>query len=99
MEIKGKIYKDWFLYRGMVYLYQKIIGEKAYYYLRISKQKGKKLITKDIAYLGSDIENFKKDIELYMIKHYNVCNMDNKELQTLYNKIKEMYNEEIDNFT
>ena len=48
-------------------------------------------------YEDNDIEKFKKDIELYMIKHYNVCNI--QELQTVYNKIKEMYNEEIDNFT
>jgi hypothetical protein len=54
-------------------------------------------------YEDNDIENFKRDIELYMIKHYNVCNNNSnsncEELQTVYNKIKEMYNEEIDNFT
>jgi fido (protein-threonine AMPylation protein) len=39
----------------MAYIYKKIIGNKHYYYLRISQRKGKKVITKDIAYLGSDI--------------------------------------------
>ena len=39
----------------MVYIYKKVIAGKHYYYLRMSKLvKGKK-ITKDIAYLGSDI--------------------------------------------
>lgn len=47
----------------MVYIYKKIIGGKPYYYLRASQKKGKKLITKDIAYLGSDIENIKKALD------------------------------------
>ncbi|MCK5617649.1 Fic family protein [Candidatus Pacearchaeota archaeon] len=38
----------------MVYIYKKIISGKPYYYLRISKRKGERVITKDIAYLGGD---------------------------------------------
>jgi len=47
----------------MVYIYKKIIGNKTYYYLRVSEKKGKKAITKDIAYLGSSIEDVKKNLE------------------------------------
>lgn len=47
----------------MVYIYKKIIGAKTYYYLRASERKGKKIITKDIAYLGSEIEEVKKNLE------------------------------------
>ena len=44
----------------MVYIYKKSKGNKAYYYLRVSKRKGNKKIEKDIAYLGSTIENARK---------------------------------------
>src|SRR3989344_9041000 len=47
----------------MVYIYKKPIGGKAYYYLRISKRKGKKIISKDIAYLGSSIDEVKKSLD------------------------------------
>ena len=47
----------------MVYLYKKPIGNKNYYYLRASEKKGKKLITKDIAYLGNSISEVKKKLE------------------------------------
>lgn len=46
----------------MVYIYKKIIGGRPYYYLRVSEKKGKKLVTKDLAYLGSSIEQVKKEI-------------------------------------
>jgi len=46
----------------MVYIYKKIVAGKPYYYLRISKRKGDKIISKDIAYLGSKIETVKKQI-------------------------------------
>ncbi len=46
----------------MVYIYKKIIGGKPYYYLRISERKGKRVIAKDIAYLGNRIEEVKKNI-------------------------------------
>jgi fido (protein-threonine AMPylation protein) len=47
----------------MVYIYKKPIGKKNYYYLRASKQSGKKMVTKDIAYLGNSIDETKKNIE------------------------------------
>ena len=47
----------------MVYIYKKIIGEKPYYYLRISERKGKRVIAKDIAYLGNKIEEVKKNLD------------------------------------
>jgi Fic family protein len=47
----------------MVYIYKKPVGNKNYYYLRASEKKGKKLITKDIAYLGSTIEEVKTNID------------------------------------
>ncbi|MBI2631443.1 Fic family protein [Candidatus Pacearchaeota archaeon] len=46
----------------MVYIYKKPIGNKNYYYLRASEKKGKRLITKDIAYLGSSIEEVKSNL-------------------------------------
>lgn len=47
----------------MVYIYKKIIGEKAYYYLRASERKNKKVVAKDIAYLGSSLDDVKKSLE------------------------------------
>ena len=48
----------------MVYIYKKPTSRgKNYYYLRASEKKGKKLITKDIAYLGSSIEEVKANLE------------------------------------
>jgi Fic family protein len=47
----------------MVYIYKKTIGKKEYYYLRASEKKGNKLVTKDLAYLGSNIEDIKKSLE------------------------------------
>jgi Fic family protein len=47
----------------MVYIYKKIIGKKPYYYLRASKRKGKKVIVKDLAYLGSSIKDVKKNLD------------------------------------
>jgi|SRR3989344_5674287 len=47
----------------MVYLYKKIVGGKSYYYLRASERKGKKVIAKDIAYLGGSIEEVRKSLE------------------------------------
>lgn len=47
----------------MVYIYKKPIGEKTYYYLRASSRKGNKIISKDIAYLGSTIEEVRKNLE------------------------------------
>jgi len=47
----------------MVYLYKKPIGNKNYYYLRASEKKGKKSVTKDIAYLGNNIKEVRKNLE------------------------------------
>lgn len=47
----------------MVYIYKKTIGNKSYYYLRASERKGGRIIAKDIAYLGSTIEEIRKNLE------------------------------------
>lgn len=47
----------------MVYIYKKIIGGKDYYYLRASERKGKRVLVKDIAYLGNSISEVKKNID------------------------------------
>lgn len=47
----------------MAYIYKKTIGKKEYYYLRASEKKENKLVTKDLAYLGSNIEDVKKTLE------------------------------------
>jgi len=47
----------------MVYIYRKRIGEKDYYYLRASVLKEGKLITKDILYLGSDLNSIRDKIK------------------------------------
>lgn len=39
----------------MAYIYKKKIGTKAYYYLRVSKRVGQKVLAKDVAYLGSSL--------------------------------------------
>ncbi|MFH0875219.1 MAG: Fic family protein [archaeon] len=46
----------------MVYIYKKIIGDRAYYYLRASIRKNGKTITKDIKYLGNDINKLKGNL-------------------------------------
>jgi Fic family protein len=47
----------------MVYIYKKIVGGKPYYYLRASERKGKKVLSKDIAYLGSSIKEVRVSLE------------------------------------
>ncbi|HIH17681.1 MAG TPA: Fic family protein [Nanoarchaeota archaeon] len=47
----------------MVYIYKKKAGERTYYYLRASKRKGDKVIVKDIAYLGSTLDEVKNSLE------------------------------------
>jgi len=47
----------------MVYIYKKIIGGKPYYYLRASERKGKKIITKDLSYLGNSIKEVRKSLK------------------------------------
>lgn len=48
---------------SMVYIYKKLVGAKTYYYLRVSERKGKKVISKDLAYLGSSIDEVKKSLD------------------------------------
>lgn len=47
----------------MVYIYKKPIGNKTYYYLRASGRKQGRIIVKDLAYLGSSLEEAKKVLE------------------------------------
>ncbi len=47
----------------MVYIYKKPVGNKIYYYLRASERKNGKVIAKDIAYLGSSLEEIKQSLE------------------------------------
>jgi Fic family protein len=47
----------------MVYIYRKIIGNKHYYYLRASVRKGKRIIAKDIMFLGSDLHAVKDNLK------------------------------------
>ena len=46
----------------MVYIYKKMISEKPYYYLRASKREGKRIVAKDLVYLGNNIETVRKEI-------------------------------------
>jgi Fic family protein len=47
----------------MVYIYRKVVGDKQYYYLRASVRKGKRVIAKDIAFLGSDISAIRENLK------------------------------------
>ncbi len=47
----------------MVYIYKKKVGAKTYYYLRASERKGSKTIAKDVAYLGTSLNEVKKALE------------------------------------
>ncbi|HLC57084.1 MAG TPA: Fic family protein [Candidatus Nanoarchaeia archaeon] len=47
----------------MVYIYKKIIGAAPYYYLRASERKGRRVVAKDIAYLGGSIEEVRKSLD------------------------------------
>ena len=47
----------------MVYVYKKTIGGKHYYYLRASIRKKGKVIVKDIAYLGNNLEDVKGKLD------------------------------------
>jgi Fic family protein len=38
----------------MAYIYRKVVNEKPYYYLRVSKRVNGKVVVKDVAYLGND---------------------------------------------
>ena len=62
-DVEGKIYKLLFLESCMVYVYKKIVAGKPYYSLRISERKGKRVISRDIKYLGNNIEEVKIELE------------------------------------
>lgn len=47
----------------MVYIYKKKAGGKTYYYLRASERKDGKIVIKDIAYLGNNLESVKKALD------------------------------------
>jgi fido (protein-threonine AMPylation protein) len=47
----------------MVYIYKKTLGSKDYYYLRASERRGKRVLVKDIAYLGNSIEEVKNNLD------------------------------------
>ncbi len=47
----------------MAYIYKKTIGGNEYYYLRVSKRQGKRIIAKDVAYLGGTIDEVRASLE------------------------------------
>jgi len=55
----------------MVYIYRKIIGNKEYFYLRASVRNKNKIITKDIKYLGNDINNIRDRLKEIPSKYSN----------------------------
>lgn len=69
----------------MAYIYEKIISGKSYYYLRISKKVKNKLVVKDIAYLGTDIEKIQEKIDKIPKKY-------SPEIRKSYNNIKKYIN-------
>lgn len=79
----------------MVYIYKKSKGNRTYYYLRASKRKGNKKVEKDIAYLGSSIEEARKKFpeiarkKQEIRKSYRKINMF-LEGEYYKNKIKEL---------
>ncbi|MCK5625069.1 Fic family protein [Candidatus Pacearchaeota archaeon] len=64
----------------MVYIYKKIIGKKLYYYLRASMKKDKKVVVKDLAYLGSSLKDVRKNLD--KLTKYK------KEIRNTYKTIK-----------
>src|SRR3989344_2926021 len=54
--VEGKFLNCCRYKEAMAYIYRKVVGGKAYYYLRASARKGNKVLVKDIAYLGSSIK-------------------------------------------
>lgn len=54
----------------MVYIYRKRAGTKDYYYLRASARKGNRIVVKDLAYLGSSLDEVQKT--LHQLPRYAV---------------------------
>jgi Fic family protein len=65
----------------MAYIYKKTIGNKPYYYLRISKRVEDRVIAKDIAYLGSDINQINAKLDKLPVKYKD-------EIRKAYKNIK-----------
>ncbi len=70
----------------MVYVYKKIVSGNPYYYLRFSKRKGKRIIVKDIAYLGGNINEARKAV--LNVQKYKA------EIQRSYRKINLFFENE-----
>ncbi len=47
----------------MAYIYKKTIGEKPYYYLRVSKRVNGKQVVKDVAYLGDSVHEVERRLQ------------------------------------
>ena len=47
----------------MAYLYKKVIGGKPYYYLRVSVRNKERVIAKDVAYLGSSLDDVEQALK------------------------------------
>lgn len=61
----------------MAYVYKKTVGDKIYYYLRASKRSGKRIIAKDIAYLGKTLDEVRASLK----------KMHGKEIRAAYRTI------------
>ena len=83
-NVEGKVYILVSTTKFMVYIYKKVIGNKKYYYLRASERKGTKVIAKDLAYLGSSIEEVQKN--LTKLPQYN--DQIRKTYKTIHNFLK-----------
>jgi fido (protein-threonine AMPylation protein) len=80
--VKGKIYIGVFIYqRTMVYIYRKVIGNKEYYYLRASIREKDRIITKDIAYLGSDLGRVREQVDELPKKYHEQIRKTYKTIQ------------------
>jgi len=47
----------------VAYIYKKAVGDKIYYYLRVSSRKGTRIIAKDVAYLGSTLDEVRSALK------------------------------------
>jgi Fic family protein len=65
----------------MAYIYKKIIGKRPYYYLRVSKREGEKVITKDIAYLSNDISKIQKQLDKLPLKYKKEIRKSHKNIK------------------
>jgi Fic family protein len=55
----------------MVYIYRKRIGTKDYFYLRASIRKNNKTLTKDISYLGNDVNTIREKLKTLPQKYHD----------------------------